>query len=531
MKGRGLATSVLPSAGPGTTLPSRSLGGLISISLFWFALNFHWAALPVFIEPPQIISLLYRSAPVTTTLSRTAWVNDHKALALAVVVGPGLIVALIANPLFGLLSDYTPGCFGRRRPYILGGTALNIAGLASMALLPNALLQDRGAAVSPAILALTAGLMLTQLGNNAAAAPFHALLPDLVPAQQRGLASGIMGLAYWLGIISSSILPFIFALDYSKLLDGMVTYGDLQQQILLAYCVVASVMVVMALLTITFVREEPWQSSQLSGKHGISGIVKTHTVRDLIIVATAVVGGVALLAAILSMFHVAFSADSVQVLQLAGVVIAAIGAMRAFDFRLRRNPDFSWMLATRFLMMMGISILQPFAQYYLRDVAHVDPSTGASDFLILLTIGATISVLFGGWASDRIGRKRMVYISGGLSSLVGAAFVLAPYLVPGHVFALTLGAGTVFGLSFGTYISVDWALLTDVLPNAATFARDMGIWNISLVVPQVLAVVFGAWILTWFGYSSIGYSALFVCLTVFAVLGTVTVRNIIGVQR
>src|SRR5215469_18414243 len=127
MNARKLAAGVLPSAESGTTLPPRSLGGLISISLFWFAVNFHWTALSVFIEPPQIISLLYRTAPVTTSLSRTAWVNDNKALALAIVVGPGLIVALIANPLFGLLSDRTSSRFGRRRPYILGGTALNIA--------------------------------------------------------------------------------------------------------------------------------------------------------------------------------------------------------------------------------------------------------------------------------------------------------------------------------------------------------------------------------------------------------------------
>src|SRR5215831_17952924 len=129
MNARSLATSVLPSVDRGTNLPRRSLGGLISISLFWIAVNFHWTALSVFIEPPQIVSLLYRSAPVTTSLSRTAWVNDHKALALAIVVGPGLIVALIANPLFGLLSDHTSGRFGRRRPYILVGTALNVAGL------------------------------------------------------------------------------------------------------------------------------------------------------------------------------------------------------------------------------------------------------------------------------------------------------------------------------------------------------------------------------------------------------------------
>jgi hypothetical protein len=332
-----------------------------------------------------------------------------------------------------------------------------------------------------------------------------------------------MGLAYWLGIVGSSALPFIFTLDYGKLLDGTVTYNALQQQILLAYGAIVIVMLLMAMATVIFVQEEPW--------HAIPGSRNTPTVRVLLITVAAAGGGVGLLATLLQLLHVPFSASSVQVLQLAGVVIAAVGAARAFRFRPREHPDFSWVLATRFLMMIGISILQPFAQYYLRDVAHVDPSTGASDFLILLTIGATLSVLVGGWASDHVGRKRMVYLSGGFSALVGAAFVLAPYFVPEHVFALTLAAGAVFGLGFGMYISVDWALLTDVLPNEATFARDMGVWNIVVVVPQVLAIVGGAWLLTWLGYDTFGYSALFVCFTIFAVLGALTVRNIKGVPR
>src|SRR5262249_19678173 len=195
-------TPVTGTAGVASTQRHRSLGELVAISIYWFALNFHWAALPVFIVPPQIVALLYRAAPHTGSLSATDWTNQYKSLALALVVAPGLIVALIANPYFGLLSDRTPGRFGRRRPYILIGTLVNVVGLAMMAVLPATLIQDgSGQVISPSLLALMAGLMLTQLANNAAAAPFHALLPDLVPADQRGVASGVMGIAYWLGTV------------------------------------------------------------------------------------------------------------------------------------------------------------------------------------------------------------------------------------------------------------------------------------------------------------------------------------------
>src|SRR6185437_6497519 len=66
---------------------------------------------------------------------------------------------------------------------------------------------------------------------------------------------------------------------------------------------------------------------------------------------------------------------------------------------------------------------------------------------------------------------------------------------------------------YGSYLSVDWALVADVLPSDATFARDMGVWNIGLTIPQVLAAVFGGWMLALgviLGSTSLGYTFLFV---------------------
>nr|MBF6590825.1 MFS transporter [Ktedonobacterales bacterium] len=294
------------------------------------------------------------------------------------------------------------------------------------------------------------------------------------------------------------------------------------------YVVIAGVVLLMALLTVLLVRETPWQPSQMTAARRTA---EAHTVRDLVLTVLAVIVAVAALQGIFSLVGIATSDKSVQVIQFVGVVIAGIGAARAFDFHPRRNPDFSWVLATRFLVMMGVFIVQLYLQYYMRDVAHVDPAKGTSQFLILLTVAATLSTALAGWASDRVGRKRMVYISGAFMAVVGAAFVLAPILVPGHVFALALGAAAIFGLGFGAYVSVDWALVADVLPSEATFARDMGVWNICLTIPQVLAVVFGAWLLTTFGFGTLGYSTLFISFVIFCVAGTVTVRNIKGVKR
>ncbi len=526
--------SVAHTGGVEAGAPSkRTLGQLVAISVFWFALNFHWTAINSFIIPPQVVALLYRAAPVGSPEAQSAWVNDHKALALAIVVAPGLVVALLANPYFGLLSDRTPGRFGRRRPYVLGGTLLNVVGIAIMALLPTLLIRDHSSTVlSASVLALIFGLMLTQLANNGAAAPFHALLPDLVPAEQRGLSSGIMGLAYWLGTIGGALLPFVFGLNFKQLLDGQQTYDALQRQIVLAYAAVAVVIILMALLTVLFVREAPWQPASLSPTQRAE---EAHTLRDLGLTVVAVI---AISAVTLIVLRAAtgsrFNADRFSIVPAVGSVVAGIGAARAFGFSPRRNPDFSWVVLTRMILMIGVYIVLTYLQFYMADVAHTDPDKASGEFLVVLTLTATLSTAFAGWASDRIGRKRMVYISGAFMAVVGVSFILAPYVVPGQILTLALVSGAVFGVGFGAYISVDWALVADVLPSDATFARDMGVWNIGITIAGAAGTVVGGWLLTFgksIGTVEFGYTLLFAGFVFFCVLGTVTVRFIRGVAR
>lgn len=530
-------------AGVASTQRPRSLGTLVAISVFWFALNFHWAAILTILVPAQVTGLLFHLAPGATLADRTSWVNAHALFTQALVEAPGLIVALIANPLFGLLSDRTHSRLGRRRPYILGGTALNVVGLALMGLAPLAFIgRGSGSIVAPAILVLLVGLMVTQLANNAAAAPFHALLPDMVPEAQRGKASGIMGLALFLGQIGGAVAPSLVGFNSTALLNGTQSPAVFDRGIAIGYGTVAVVIAIMALLTLFTVREDRWVPGPEAAAHRAAD---QRMGRDLGITVVAV--------AILSALMVGFfnsgllgtglNYDSFNVVELVAVVVASFGAARAFDFRPRRNPDFSWVVATRTLVMMGVYTVQNFIYQYMREVAiphstadafQPSPELATTLFIVILTVTALLSTLVAGWGSDRIGRKRMVYISGAFMALVGAVFVVAPYLVGGHVLTLAFIAAAVFGIGYGAYVSVDWALVADVLPSEATFARDMGVWNIGLTMPQVVALVFGSWLValgTAISNTTLGYTFLFVWFVIFCVLGTITVRNIKGIAR
>lgn len=517
-------------------LPARSTWGLIQLALFWIAVNFHWTILPAIILPQQVQALLLANHPVGLTGAALAqYVANAKPGALAFVEGPGLLVALLANPLFGWLSDRTRLRWGRRKPYIIGGTLVNIVGLGIMALAPN-------------LYVLVGGLMVTQLGNNAAAAPFHALLPDLVPAQQRGKASGYMGVGQMVGtIVGAEAAALFFHIDVSALLNGTQSFATYQQDLVAIYGFIAVFVTLFAVLTVLLVREAP-PAARLDMPTAGGMRSRRALLRDVLATVGGIIITTALTIGVLTLLGLNYQTDqnAANIFVLPALLIGSLGVARAFDFRPRQSPDFAWVLATRGIMMMGIYTVFGFLQYYLQDVTlhgTSDPAKGAvaasGNFLAVVIGTAALSTGFAGYLSDRFGRKRMVYIAGGFMALVGALFITLSLLFPSVISILYICAA-IFGLGYGSYISVDWALVTDVLPNEENFARDMGVWNIALTAPQVIAFIVGAYAIVAFnqggvfavgGQPHFGYTMLFVLLVLYAVIGTLTVRYIKGIKR
>src|SRR5579875_919521 len=116
--------------------------------------------------------------------------DQAKARFLGELAGAGALIALLAHPLVGALSDRTRGRLGRRRPYLVAGTLAAAVALVWMAL-------------ASSFAWLLTGFLLLQLSANVASSPYQAYIPDLVPADQRGAASGYMGLMSMLGAIAS----------------------------------------------------------------------------------------------------------------------------------------------------------------------------------------------------------------------------------------------------------------------------------------------------------------------------------------
>jgi MFS family permease len=203
---------------------------------------------------------------------------------------------------------------------------------------------------------------------------------------------------------------------------------------------------------------------------------------------------------------------------------------RVADFlRPLAGGDFAWVVATRLVVTAGISAVTPFTFAFFRDVVGVgDPEVFNPLWLLVVLAAATPFGLAGGRLSDRFGRKPFVYASGALQALTVILFVaLYPTSAPA---VLVLGA--VYGIGYGFYVAVDWALACDTLPDRSAGAKDMGLFHVALtlpgnVVPALAGVAFDA--LNGRRPNS-GYRAVFGAAALCFVAGTALVRRIRGVR-
>ena len=114
--------------------------------------------------------------------------DQGKVGALGLVTGVGALVAVVATPLAGALSDRTTSRFGRRLPWLVGGTLLGAVALVVLSR-------------QSTVVGVLFGWAAAQAFFNAAYAGLTAEVPDHVPVEQRGTVSGWFGLPQAVGVV------------------------------------------------------------------------------------------------------------------------------------------------------------------------------------------------------------------------------------------------------------------------------------------------------------------------------------------
>jgi len=418
---------------------------LIFINLFWLGINIRNNAIGT-IFMPYLVAQFARPEIRNTALGtmRTA----------------GLIVAMLVQPAMGLLSDRCTARLGRRRPFILIGVLLDLVALAFIALASN-------------YWTLFAAVLVSQFSANISHSAAQGLIPDLVPEDQRGVASAIKAVLELVPLIllGITIAPLVGAGRFDL---AILTGG-------------ASLLLLM-LLTMVLVRETPIQEQPdtplaptMLRVLGMLGGIGSGAVAGL--VAGGLVGGLA--GAIVWAFAGKVIAIAVAVavggiVAMAVAVVAGVwgGALSTIGQDARRQPGFTWWMANRLMFLAAITSIQGFAPFFLMVAFDVDRETAASMTGTLMTfvgIFTLLSAVPSGWLADRIGQKPLLLVSG-LCAALGTAIVMGTALLPR--LWLVYVAGGVLGIATGLFVTTNWALGTRLTPPAQA-GRYLGISNLA----------------------------------------------------
>jgi len=335
----------------------------------------------------------------------------------------GLLLAMVVQPVAGAVSDGWRSRWGRRRPLMAGATLFDVFFLAVLAIGGGAL-----AGVPGGLALIFIGYVGLQLSSNIGQGPAQGLLPDRVAPEKVGLASGIKTLMDMTALIIASLAA-------GHLLDPAAKHPGL------IFGVLAATVLVSTGITVLFTPEEPTGQEMEAG---------TRTVED--------------------------GAHRPRGLSLHNL---RIDTHLHVDFR--ANTAYWWVIAQRFVFLLGIYGVQAFAQNYLRDALRVpNPVQLTGDLLAALTLALVALAGAGGWLADRFGAKRLLYVAGILLALGMCLLLLAR--TPPQVLAF----GAVVGAGIGLFLTSSWALANKLAP-AGEAGKYLGLTNIATAGAGALA--------------------------------------------
>jgi Na+/melibiose symporter-like transporter len=306
----------------------------IKITLLGFAVTALWQSLHSIILPVRLLDFVPEA---------------QKNTYLGLMTLTGLLLAMLYQPIIGAISDRSVSRWGRRRPFILAG------GLAAVLLIP-------GVGLAGGFTGLFVFYCLLQLASNTAQGPFQAFIPDMVPAQKRGLASGVKAL---LEIIGGAALIYVSSLFVDRYLAGAGS-----QWLWMILAILAALLAGGVVYTVAAVKESP------SGPGGPrTSLLQTlaHTARHI-----------------------------------------------------SANRDMVWFLASRLLVYMAFTTIQQFALYFLRDVIGMaDPAEATAKFTVVAVAAMLVAVWPAGYLCDKIGRRPISFGAGLLGALGIAVIAMA----------------------------------------------------------------------------------------------------------
>ncbi|HZO75580.1 MAG TPA: MFS transporter [Ktedonobacteraceae bacterium] len=328
--------------------------------------------------------------------------------------------------------------------------------------------------LSTNVLIFLIGLSLLHLGNNILTPAYQSLVPDLVPKEQRGETSGYVG--------AMTIFGNVVSLGLAALLLGGVNQNTYSQSIIrthasIYYIIGAAALFVAIIITLIFVHERPLAPDKSSSEESQEKFLTKFA----------------------HWFAHGWSAPW-------------------------HSYNFIIVFLTRSSIMLGLALFMTYVEYYFARVQHITNFVQVTALVAVLALGGgVVSGIVFGVLSDRLKRRAPLVCVATLSmSLTSLAFVVTSANMISWLWPL----GALFGLGYGAYTSVDWALSVDALPSLETAGEGLGMWNASMNLPAILAPLLGNLIINVAnrsGQIELGYRLIFLVASLCLIIAAISI--------
>lgn len=465
---------------------SLSKSRVFFLNVSWFGLNAMYLVLSIEVFPSQVHALVG---------------SEDKGQVLGAMIALGAVVTFFVSPLIGMSSDRLLFKYGRRRPFMVVGMTLLVIALYGMAFSAPNVENEKGN--STCFMELETKRCLPYLN-----------LTQLEEEERN----------------NSIEVEFLLNILSQKDTEGnLVTYVLFYSIVMACYALV-SVPYNGLIADLT----PPLQRGLSSGVMGamtLAGNI-TGAAIGLFFFRLGVVGIYSLvccLFVVCVLITVFCSSESPLLkkpehLGFKGLFLAYWEPLRDADFR--------WVFLTRFLMQQGVATVTGFLEFWLNDMVRLphcwSPERSVSLILLPLLLAAAGISIAAGFLSDALQRRKPLVI--GSAILMAICALIFAFLKGKYTFYASIPVAVAFGVGFGAYCAIDFALVMDVLPKNKDKAKDLAVWHQALVLPQAIATPIGGIILDEFEryncHLGLGYIILFTVTSFYFALSGIFVVKI-----
>ena len=391
---------------------------------------------------------------------------DLHSLSLFWLVAP--VMGLLIQPVVGAASDKTWNRFGRRSPYILGGAILSMI---AMFFMPNAPYVISAGGVGALIFG---ALMLAVMDGsfNVTFQPFRALVADMTPEDQRNVGYSVQSFLINVGAVIGSALPFL--LTWMGVQND-APVGEVAPSVIWSFYLGGSILLLSVLVTVFKTKEYP--PEKFEAFNNITAEDKEKKVNFF------------------------------QLLRNMPKTMKQLAIVQLF----------SWFP----LFLMWVYATPAFAQHYwntsIGDAGSPAYNEAANWVGLCFAAYSLFAALFSVAMPSLIRKtsRKFVYA---LALVSGGLGFISTYLFhdPNMLFVSMIG----IGVAWAAILAMPYMILSGSLP-AKQMGVYMGLFNLTVVIPQIISGLFGGSILKMFFQEQAIY--ILVLAGVMMMLGAVSV--------